>query len=154
VWPSFRRTVIALRALAERRLITTSNPYRLRGHVDEALRAAGMPRHQPIDTNTSINAMGAVRAGLGIAIIEPVTPASMPVSGLVTRTIDARIRFAFGAITPAGRPVSPLVQALISTVRAIAGRLVPDLRERDLGEPEDDHDDPRVADRLPLGTGA
>jgi DNA-binding transcriptional LysR family regulator len=116
---------VPLRLLADRRLITTANPYRLRRHVDDALREAGLSRHQPLDTNTSFSAMGAVRAGLGIALIEPLTPVGAPVEGLVVRAIDRHLPFRYGIVTARGRLVSALTRALVSALREVLAEMVP-----------------------------
>ncbi|MBL6080284.1 hypothetical protein JMJ56_19895 [Belnapia sp. T18] len=73
--------VVPLRALAGRRIISTANPNRLRHRVDAALHAAGIACTELIDTTTSLSAMDAVRAGLGIALTEPLTPAGLPSKG-------------------------------------------------------------------------
>jgi DNA-binding transcriptional LysR family regulator len=123
--PLAQHTTLPLHLLADRRLITTANPYRLRRHVDDALRDAGLSRRQPLDTNTSFSAMGAVRAGLGIALIEPLTPTGAPVEGLVVRAIDQHLPFRYGAVTAAGRPVSALTLAVFAALRTVLAETVP-----------------------------
>ncbi|MBL6457706.1 LysR family transcriptional regulator [Belnapia sp. T6] len=120
--------VLRLADLASRRLVSTANPNRLRHRVEEALRAAGVVPEAVVDSNTSLAAMGAVRAGLGIALTEPVTPAGLPVEGLVTRPLDAAIPFRFGAVVPAGQPLAPPLPALLVALEAAARAALPGLR--------------------------
>lgn len=116
---------VALRSLASRRIISTANPNRLRHRVDAALRGAGVTLGELIDTNTSLTAMGAVRAGLGVALIEPLTPASLPVEGLVTRPVDAEIPFYWGVVTAESQPVPPLLAALIAELQRMSREVLP-----------------------------
>src|SRR3954451_21488730 len=49
--------VVGLRDLAQRRVITMANPYRLRRRVDDAFAAAGTTPARIIDTNSSLTAL-------------------------------------------------------------------------------------------------
>ena len=75
--PLAAHDVVPVSALAGRRLITMANPYRLRRRLDAAL-AANAPAAGTIETNSSINALAAVRAGLGVSVLEPVTATARP----------------------------------------------------------------------------
>jgi DNA-binding transcriptional LysR family regulator len=126
--PLAAQETVPLAALQGRRLITTANPYRLDRHVDAALSAAGVSRQVPFDANTSFSALGAVRAGLGVALIEPLTPAGAPLEGLVTRPIDRRLPFRYGAITAAGRPSLPApVVTMLAALEAEMRQRIPGL---------------------------
>lgn len=123
-----QRDVVPLAELARRRLITMSDTSRLRHRIDGAMRAAGQPsdgRGMLIETTASINAQAMVRAGLGVAVLEPLTPHGAPLDGLVVRAIDAAIPFFFGVITPLSRPpgdaVRALADALLAAARALPG---------------------------------
>lgn len=123
--------VVPVQALAERRLVTMSNPYRLRHRLDAMLEpghgAAGATggAHSLIETNSSINAQALVRAGLGVAVLEPLTAFGAPMPGLVVRPLDGDIPFYFGAIVPQARPltahVSAMADALLDAARSLPG---------------------------------
>jgi DNA-binding transcriptional LysR family regulator len=130
--PLARSDVIALKDLASRPLVTMANPYRLRRRVDEALTRAGVKPERIIDTNASFTALGAARAGVGIALVEPATAYGTPVQGLAVRPLDVHIPFLFGAFTPAAKPVSPTVQALIGALEQIAMETLPGCCRHDL----------------------
>lgn len=114
--PLAAQAQLPLEALRGQRLITTANPYRQRRHVDEALQAADLPRGTPLDTNTSFTAMAAVRAGLGIALIEPLSPTGSPVEGLVQRPLAVRLPFRYGVVSRTGFALPAHLQELITHV--------------------------------------
>ena len=121
---------IPLSACSGRRIVTMQNPYRLRRRLDEAFARAGVEPAALIDTNSSLNALTAVRAGLGIAVLEPVTARGVPLADIVVRPIDADIPFYFGVITPQTRPASAAVLALIDSLATAARHLLPDFTQR------------------------
>ncbi len=121
--------VVSLAALAQRRIVTMSNPYRLRHRLNavwpQAAGAADAALQQPfIETNSSINAQALVRAGLGVAVLEPLTALGAPAEGVVVRPLDLSIPFDFGVVVPAGRPISEPVQALANAL-LLAAQAVP-----------------------------
>ncbi|WP_354343691.1 LysR family transcriptional regulator [Phyllobacterium ifriqiyense] len=124
--------VVRLADLAERRIITLANPFRLRHRIDEALARAGVVPQRIIDVNSSMTALTMVRVGLGVALVEPATVVGVPLEGIVMRTLDQTIPFLFGAISPAAHPLSPTVAAVIDAARAVA-LAMPGCRLRELG---------------------
>lgn len=128
--PLAARPRIALADCRERRVIAMHNPYRLRRRLDEAFAGAGLHPEAVLDTNTSLNALTAVRAGLGIAIIEPVTARGVPLADIAVRPLDVEIPFYFGVITPQARPASAAVLALAEALAQAAASLLPDFVRR------------------------
>lgn len=124
--------VVRLADLAERRIITLANPFRLRHRIDEALARAGVAPQRIIDVNSSMTALTMVRVGLGVALVEPATVVGVPLEGIVMRTLDQTIPFLFGTISPAAHPLSPTVAAVIDAARAVA-LAMPGCRLRELG---------------------
>lgn len=116
---------IPLSALAGRRLITMANPFRWRRRVDLALRERGVVPGAILDTNTSNTAIMSARAGLGIAIVEPVIAFGMPVDGVAIRPIDVPISFFWAVVTPYGRPLTALVSGLIDRLDEISRETLP-----------------------------
>jgi len=124
--PLAAHDTVPLAALAQRRLITMSNPYRLRHRLDAELAHAGRTpdrRDALIETNSSMNAQALVRAGLGVAVLEPLTAHGAPLAGVVVRPIDTDIPFFFGVITPQSRPLTAAVQALADALLEAATAL-------------------------------
>jgi DNA-binding transcriptional LysR family regulator len=118
--PLAESDIVRLADLAERRIITLANPYRLRHRVDEALERAGVTPRRIIDVNASMTALTMVKAGLGVAIVEPATVCGVPLEGIMMRVLDHTIPFLFGAISPAALPMTPTVAALIEAARTVA----------------------------------
>ncbi|AKP90097.1 LysR family transcriptional regulator [Achromobacter ruhlandii] len=116
-----RHDVVPVAELAGRRVITMANPYRLRRRLDAALgHAAGA-----IETNSSVNALAAVRAGLGVSVLEPITAYGAPMAGVAIRPIDLDIPFFFGVITSQSQPLTPACQAMADALAQAAAQLLP-----------------------------
>ncbi|PNM89190.1 LysR family transcriptional regulator [Achromobacter xylosoxidans] len=119
--PAARHEVVPVAELAGRRVITMANPYRLRRRLDAALgHAAGA-----IETNSSVNALAAVRAGLGVSVLEPITAYGAPMAGVAIRPIDLEIPFFFGVITSQSQPLTPACQAMADALAQAAAQLLP-----------------------------
>jgi DNA-binding transcriptional LysR family regulator len=134
--PLARHTVVPLAALAQRRIVTMSNPFRLRHRLDAELARVGREpdrRAALIETNSSTSAQALVRAGLGVAVLEPLTAQGAPLAGLVVRRIDTDIPFFFGVVTPESRPMTASVQGLADALLQAAAAL-PGFVQRDLAD--------------------
>jgi DNA-binding transcriptional LysR family regulator len=119
---------VRLSSLSGRRLMTMANPYRLRRRVQIALERAGQAPSAIIATNATVNALMAVRAGLGVAVVEPVTAHGVKVEGVVIRPADIRVPFLWGVVTPLGQVPSPTIAALIAALRETAACMLPGFR--------------------------
>lgn len=109
-----------------------SNRYRLRQRIDMAL-AQDKPLAVAIETNTSLNAMMAAHAGLGVALVEPMTALGMPIEGMAVRALAVNIPFYFGVVTPFGKPVDDLTMALIDAVETASKTILPGFVKRAAG---------------------
>lgn len=125
--PLAQLDVVPLAELAQRRMITLANPYRLMGRLSEAFAAATHEERtrQFIKTNSSVNAMAAVRAGLGVSVLEPVTALGLPLAGVAVRAIDTSIPFLFGVVSPQTLPMTPAMEGLVNALAEAAQALVP-----------------------------
>ena len=122
--PVAQQAVVPVSALAGRRLITMANPFRLRRRLDAALAPNGqMPG--TLETNSSVNALAAVRAGLGVSVLEPITAYGAPMAGVAIRPIDLDIPFFFGVITSQSQPLTPACQAMADALAQAAAQLLP-----------------------------
>ncbi|MGW9063733.1 LysR family transcriptional regulator [Achromobacter animicus] len=122
--PVAQHAVVPVSALAGRRLITMANPYRLRRRLDAAL-SHNVQALGTIETNSSVNALAAVRAELGVSVLEPVTAYGSPVAGVAIRPIDLDIPFFFGVITPQSQTLTPACQAMADALAEAAAALLP-----------------------------
>ncbi|AOI84793.1 LysR family transcriptional regulator [Burkholderia cepacia] len=118
---------IALRDLARRRIVTVANRHRLRQRIDAAFAAARVDARVFIETNASLNAVMAARAGIGIGIVDPATGVALPVDGVVARPLDVDIPFAFGVATPAGKARTAAVDALLDALHRTTRTLLDDV---------------------------
>jgi DNA-binding transcriptional LysR family regulator len=131
--PLARAVTVSTEDLRDQRLITMSNRYRLRQRIDMAL-GQDKPLNVAIETNTSFNAIMAAHAGLGVALVEPITALGMPIEGLVVRPLAINIPFYFGVVTPFGKPVDGITQALIAAIESAAQTILHGFVKRDASE--------------------
>jgi len=117
------QSVIKATSLARRRLISMSNPYRLRRQLDSVLKVPSF-----LETNSSINVAAAVRAGLGVAVMEPVTAYGLALPGVVIRPIDIDIQFSFGVVSAKSALYTSELRQLCEALRHAAIRLLPAFR--------------------------
>ncbi|MNT61855.1 DNA-binding transcriptional regulator LysR [compost metagenome] len=87
-----------------------------------------------IETNSSVNALAAVRAGLGVSVLEPVTAYGAPLAGVAIRPIDLDIPFFFGVITPQSQTLTPACQAMADALADAAADLLPGFVLHDASE--------------------
>jgi DNA-binding transcriptional LysR family regulator len=102
-----------------------ANPFRWRRRVDLALQRAAVTPASVLDANTSTTALMAARAGLGVAILEPVVAYGMPMPGVAIRPLDTRISFFWCLLSAQGRPVSATGRRLIDAMEATARETLP-----------------------------
>ncbi len=132
--PLAKQPQITLNCLAGRRLIAPWNPLRLRGRFEKALKKLKVPPHETIETNSSANILACVRAGLGVAILEPVTAWGMPLEGVAIVPLEEDIPYFFGVITPQGRQLTAAVQSLIAALGTAAEDLLSSFQRLSPGE--------------------
>lgn len=124
--PLSRFSRVSLAALAGRRLITMiASAHGLRPRIEAALTQAGVRGAPAVETTSSVGALAFVRAGAGVAVLEPVTPIGVPLDGVVVRPLDEDIPFYFGAVTPLAQKTDQQAIALIGTMEQVAHRLLP-----------------------------
>ncbi len=123
--PLAAKAVISLGDLASRPLIAPHNPWRLRRRFDKALAKHRTRPKTIVETNSSANILACVRAGLGIAILEPVTAYGLPVQGVAIRELEIDIPYYFGVVTPLGRAPNERVLALVDALGNVAAAMLP-----------------------------
>ncbi|WP_265612690.1 LysR substrate-binding domain-containing protein [Agrobacterium tumefaciens] len=75
-----------------------NQPFRLK--VDEAFVAAGVARHEILETSLAASAVAMVASGLGISIIDPFSAAKFENGRYVTKPFRPRLTFDVLAVTP------------------------------------------------------
>lgn len=130
--PLAGRPSLTVQDLADQHLISLSNPYRLRRRIDKAFEHHGLaPRI--VETNASANAVHMARAGLGVAIVDPVAAYGSGLQDVSISQIEADIPFFFGVITPYAHPLTASARALIGALEDAARDLLPGFVRHELG---------------------
>ena len=117
---------LALEALSAARLLTVGNAYRIRGKINGALKRENITPSGEIVTNSSLNAMMAARAGLGIAIIDPVTAFGIPVEGVAIRPLSVSLPYIWGLFSAAGRVLPAELLSFVAGFEAACKTTIPD----------------------------
>lgn len=126
--PLARHKRIKLKDLAGEQLIATSNPFRLRPRLQELFAEHGLNFVSGIDTTASLPAMAAARAGLGVAIVDPVSAYGCPLQGVVVRPLSHTVTFRFAVVARAATPVRPVLVELSHQLHTVAQEILPDFR--------------------------
>jgi DNA-binding transcriptional LysR family regulator len=98
--PLAQSDMIELSNLGDTTVITMSNRSGLRHRLSTALLQAppGRRTRRHIETTSYLNALMFVRAGVGVAIMDPFTVMHVPLDGVVYRPIDTHLPYMIGAI--------------------------------------------------------
>lgn len=96
--------------------LAEDDPYRR--EIDARFDAAGVQRRLRLQTHSAVAVCELVRAGLGLAIVNPLTAAACAGDGLVVRPLAVSIPYRVSALIPLHRPAQPLVDALLSALRS------------------------------------
>lgn len=96
--------------------LAEDDPYRR--EIDARFEAAGVVRRLRVQTHSAVGVCELVRAGLGLAIVNPLTAAACAGAGLVVRPLAVSIPYRVSALLPLHRPAQPLVEALLSALRS------------------------------------
>ncbi|AML51849.1 LysR family transcriptional regulator [Falsihalocynthiibacter arcticus] len=91
---------LPLSAFNDARLATVGNSFRVRNQIDRAFQDHNIRVKAEILTNSSLNAVMAASAGIGIAICDPVTAFGVPVQGISIRPLAIQIKYSWGLFTP------------------------------------------------------
>lgn len=127
--PLAAHPTVPLAELGDMPVISMSSRNRLRHRLSTALlshRSAPVLRH--IETNSTLNALALVRAGLGVALVEPFTGYGMPLHGVALRPVDTAVSFVMGVITHDGAAVDQAIEGLAETLKRQAQQHIPGFR--------------------------
>lgn len=119
---------VELDVLAERRMITVGNVYRLRSAIEDALIVAEVAPEEEFFTNSSLNAVMAARAGLGVALIDPVTAYGIPVEGVLLKPLAKPIPYRWGLFSNAEHVLSSLMESFVEAFRETCVTVIPNIR--------------------------
>lgn len=95
--------------------LAADDPYRR--EIDARFAAAGVERRLRVQTHSAVAVCELVRAGLGVAIVNPLTAQACAGQGLVVRPLAVSIPYRVSALIPLHRPAQPLADKLLSALR-------------------------------------
>jgi DNA-binding transcriptional LysR family regulator len=117
---------LSMSVFAEQRLITVGNAFRIRHTIDQVLQKLQIAPPSEFATNTSLNAVMAARAGLGVAIVDPVTAYGVPVQGVKIVPLDTAMPYVWELLSDADRALSRHLGAFVAAFRQACLATVPD----------------------------
>ena len=95
--------------------LAADDPYRR--EIDARFDAAGTFRRLRLQPHSAVAVCELVRAGLGVAVVNPLTAAACASDGLVVRPLAVSIPYRVSALLPLHRPAQPLAERLLSALR-------------------------------------
>lgn len=116
---------LELSALRGRSMIQLGNRHGLPSRIRRALGEAGV-EGAVVRTHSTMNALAFVRAGVGVAVVEPVSSAGTPIEGVRLLPLAVSIPYMIGAVTPRSSPPTARAQALLDALKAEAEARLPD----------------------------
>ncbi len=114
------RERLALEDLRDQDFISLAEDDPYRREIDARFAAAGIERRLRVHTHSAVAVCELVRAGLGVAIVNPLTAAACASDGLAVRPLAVSIPYRVSALLPLHRPAQPLVDSLLSALRSSA----------------------------------
>ncbi|MER1966865.1 LysR family transcriptional regulator [Castellaniella sp. GW247-6E4] len=124
--PLAEQSVIRLESLGNTDVITLLGRYRMRYHLTNALVRAteGYPRRH-IEASSQFAVVSMVRAGLGVALIDPFTAQGARLDGVAVRPIDVQIPYMVGVVSHQNRRLPDEALRLIEGLRTYMLSSVP-----------------------------
>ena len=111
-------------------IITPSNSSRMRHRLSTALlHPARSPSARQIVSSCTMSAVMMVRAGLGVALVDPCLAAQIQPSGVVYKSLNTYVPYTFGAVTHGERPLHDEALGLIEAVREYVFHHLPEVIE-------------------------
>lgn len=119
--PLADQEIVRLEDLGDSAIITLLGRYRLRYHLATALvKATALHTRRHIETSSHQTALSLVRAGMGVALIDPFTLRAASLDRVVVRPINVDIPYMVGVISHRNRSLSEdtmrLIQGLCSYI--------------------------------------
>lgn len=116
--PLLARTVLTPQDFAGQVFVSLSpdDPYRLQ--LDKVFAEAGVARQMLLETHSAVAVCAMVAAGLGVAIVNPLTALALAGQGVQLRRFAVSVPFRVSVVRPTFRPSSPLTLAFSAAVAA------------------------------------
>lgn len=118
--PELPDAPLDLALFKEHRLLTVGNSYRIRHAINSALTAAGVTPAAELTTNSSLNAIQAAVAGLGIALVDCVSARGVAIEGARIVPLQTEIPYEWGLFRRTGAGLPELEEQLVETFKKIS----------------------------------
>jgi len=115
---------IPLSVFASERMATICNGYGIRDAINRALADEGVRPVSEIATNSSLSAAMAAKAGLGVALCDPVTAVGVPAEGVSIRPLSANIEYAWGLFANDENPLKDRLNLVVDACFSESERIV------------------------------
>jgi DNA-binding transcriptional LysR family regulator len=98
--------------------LAPDDPYR--AQIDAVFAEAGVQRRMAVETHSAVAVCAMVEAGLGLALVNPLTARASVNGRLVMRPFSVSMPYRISVLRPLHRPAQPLTEALITALRTQA----------------------------------
>jgi len=98
--------------------LASDDPYRIQ--MDAIFAKAGVTRRLRVETHSAVTVCAMVEAGLGVALVNPLTALACASAGLLVRRFSVSLPYRVSVLEPLHRPAQPLRSALIEALQAAA----------------------------------
>lgn len=122
--PLLAREVLRPEDFAGERFVSLSPTDSYRKQIDEICRQHDVPRNMVLETHSAVSVCSMVQAGIGIAVVNPLTAQAFAGKGLQMRRFSVSIPFHVNIVRPEHRPSSPLTDHFITALKAEAKHLL------------------------------
>ena len=100
--------------------LATGDPYR--AQIDAVFAEAGVHRRMAVETHSAVAVCAMVEAGLGLALVNPLTAAACANERLLVRRFSVSMPYRISALRPLHRPSQPLLNELMQDLHAESRR--------------------------------
>lgn len=107
--------------------LAMGDPYR--AQIDAVFSDAGVHRRMAVETHSAVAVCAMVEAGLGLALVNPLTALACAGERLVVRRFSVSMPYRISALRPMHRPTQPLLDELLVALRSEAKRQAEVLRK-------------------------
>lgn len=111
------KAVIRPEDLAGERFVSNPRELHSRLQVDALFASFGIERKLQIETQINAGVCVFVQAGLGVALVDPITALDYVGRGIVFKRFEPVLQYEFQVLFPSQRPPSRLVRAFVEHVR-------------------------------------
>ncbi|QOZ82861.1 MULTISPECIES: LysR family transcriptional regulator [Chromobacterium] len=115
------KTVLAPEDFEGEAFISLAATDSYRQQLDQVFSERGVKRRMVVETHSAASVCAMARQGIGVAVVNPLTALDYAGAGLAMRRFSVSIPFAVNLVRPLHRPVSPLLERFVDSLKAELG---------------------------------